>query len=67
MKPSASGFITAAELRETRKKCIRISTGSKQLDGILNGYVPKCVKQHVADLHQWFPDNEHLRDLRRVQ
>lgn len=32
-----SGFITAAELAQVRKKCVRISTGSKQLDAALNG------------------------------
>ncbi|TVY47576.1 DNA repair protein-like protein [Lachnellula occidentalis] len=32
-----SGFITAAELGHIRKRCIRISTGSKQLDAALNG------------------------------
>ncbi|TVY29740.1 Meiotic recombination protein [Lachnellula hyalina] len=32
-----SGFITAAELGQIRKRCIRISTGSKQLDAALNG------------------------------
>ncbi|KAH8601987.1 Rad51-domain-containing protein [Bisporella sp. PMI_857] len=37
MMPSASGFVTAAELGEKRKRCIRISTGSKQLDAALNG------------------------------
>jgi hypothetical protein len=31
--------MTAAELGQLRKKCIRISTGSKQLDGILSGQV----------------------------
>ncbi|CAG8957950.1 hypothetical protein HYFRA_00000292 [Hymenoscyphus fraxineus] len=36
-KKIASGFITAAELGQVRKKCIRISTGSKQLDACLNG------------------------------
>ncbi|KAH6683112.1 Rad51-domain-containing protein, partial [Halenospora varia] len=36
-QPSASGFITAAELGQVRKRCIRISTGSKQLDTCLNG------------------------------
>ncbi|KAI1002952.1 Meiotic recombination protein [Podosphaera aphanis] len=35
--PSACSFITAAELKEVRKKCVRISTGSKQLDAALNG------------------------------
>ncbi|KAM3074242.1 hypothetical protein ACMFMF_006263 [Clarireedia jacksonii] len=30
-------FITAAELGHVRKKCLRISTGSKQLDACLNG------------------------------
>ncbi|KAH8818175.1 Rad51-domain-containing protein [Hyaloscypha sp. PMI_1271] len=36
-QPTTTGFITAAELREIRKRCIRISTGSKQLDAALNG------------------------------
>ncbi|RKF60228.1 Meiotic recombination protein dmc1 [Erysiphe neolycopersici] len=35
--PTACAFITASELKEIRKKCIRISTGSKQLDTALNG------------------------------
>ncbi|PMD45128.1 Rad51-domain-containing protein [Hyaloscypha variabilis F] len=37
LSPTTTGFITAAELREIRKRCIRISTGSKQLDAALNG------------------------------
>ncbi|KAG9245179.1 DNA recombination and repair protein Rad51, partial [Calycina marina] len=37
MMPTVSGFITAAELGEKRKRCLRISTGSKQLDAALNG------------------------------
>jgi hypothetical protein len=37
-QPTTSGFITAAELAQIRKRCIRISTGSKQLDACLNGY-----------------------------
>ncbi|MCJ1420531.1 Meiotic recombination protein dmc1 [Xylographa parallela] len=36
--PSVSGFITAAELGHQRKRVVRISTGSKQLDAILGGY-----------------------------
>jgi meiotic recombination protein DMC1 len=36
--PSATGFITAMELHHQRKKVVRISTGSKQFDSILNGY-----------------------------
>jgi meiotic recombination protein DMC1 len=35
--PTASGFITAMELHHQRKKVVRISTGSKQFDAILNG------------------------------
>lgn len=54
LQPSASGFITAAELKVIRGKCIRISTGSKQLDGILNGYVVGIAKLHVTDLHSGF-------------
>ena len=36
-QPTTTGFITAAELGQIRKRCIRISTGSKQLDAALNG------------------------------
>ncbi|KAE8452729.1 hypothetical protein EG329_013001 [Mollisiaceae sp. DMI_Dod_QoI] len=32
-----AGFMTAAELGHLRERCIRISTGSKQLDAALNG------------------------------
>lgn len=35
-KPNAD-FMTGSELAEVRKRCFRISTGSKQLDHILNG------------------------------
>ncbi|KAI9735402.1 MAG: Meiotic recombination protein dmc1 [Claussenomyces sp. TS43310] len=35
--PNSDGFLTGAELLEVRKRCIRISTGSKQLDCILLG------------------------------
>lgn len=35
--PNLSGFITAGELGQIRKRCFRISTGSKQLDACLNG------------------------------
>ncbi|KAI5294755.1 Meiotic recombination protein dmc1, partial [Ascosphaera atra] len=35
--PSASGFITAMELGHQRKRVVKISTGSKQFDSILNG------------------------------
>ncbi|KAL3422593.1 DNA repair protein rad51 [Phlyctema vagabunda] len=37
MLPTANGFMTASELGQVRKRCIRISTGSKQLDAVLNG------------------------------
>jgi meiotic recombination protein DMC1 len=36
-QPYANSFMTAAELGHVRKRCIRLSTGSKQLDNILNG------------------------------
>ncbi|KAM0176804.1 hypothetical protein ACHAPF_004661 [Botrytis cinerea] len=37
--PNTAGqFVTAAEHGHFRKKCIRISTGSKQLDACLNGW-----------------------------
>ncbi len=36
-QPTAFGFVTAMELGHQRKKVVRISTGSKQLDAILGG------------------------------
>ncbi|MCJ1480795.1 Meiotic recombination protein dmc1 [Schaereria dolodes] len=36
-QPSATGFMTAMELGFQRKRVVRISTGSKQLDTILGG------------------------------
>ena len=36
-KPNFNGFITATEHGQQRKRCIRISSGSKQVDSILNG------------------------------
>ncbi|KAI9791710.1 MAG: Meiotic recombination protein dmc1 [Peltula sp. TS41687] len=36
-QPSAFGFITAAELGQQRRRVVKISTGSKQLDTILGG------------------------------
>lgn len=36
-QPSASGFVTGAEVLQTRKRCFRLSTGSKQWDAILLG------------------------------
>lgn len=38
-QPYAHTFMTALDLKEMRKRCIRISSGSKQLDSILNGYI----------------------------
>ncbi|TAQ84185.1 hypothetical protein B7494_g7485 [Chlorociboria aeruginascens] len=37
MLPTSNGFMTASELGQVRKRCVRISTGSKQLDACLNG------------------------------
>ncbi|KAI9719254.1 MAG: hypothetical protein M1812_003584 [Candelaria pacifica] len=36
-QPSAFGFITAQELGQQRRRVVKISTGSKQLDSILGG------------------------------
>ncbi|KAK4989628.1 hypothetical protein LTR50_003095 [Elasticomyces elasticus] len=41
--PTANGFITAAELGHQRKRCIRLSTGSKQFDSVLAGLVIDAV------------------------
>ncbi|KAK6520322.1 Meiotic recombination protein dmc1 [Arthrobotrys conoides] len=37
INPSGSAFVTASEYGQQRKRVIRISTGSKSLDGILGG------------------------------
>ncbi|KAF2429408.1 hypothetical protein EJ08DRAFT_278375 [Tothia fuscella] len=37
-QPNANPFMTAHEYAQIRKKVIKVSTGSKQLDGILGGY-----------------------------
>ncbi|OBT89571.1 meiotic recombinase Dmc1 [Pseudogymnoascus sp. 03VT05] len=37
MMPDANGFVTATDLAVKRKQCMKISTGSKQLDTILLG------------------------------
>lgn len=37
-QPDANGFVTATDLAVKRKQCMKISTGSKQLDSILLGY-----------------------------
>ena len=46
-QPGGSGFMTSAELLERRKRCFRISTGSKQWDGILNGGFQSCSINEV--------------------
>lgn len=40
VQPSISGFVTAVELGHHRKRVVKISTGSKQLDTILGGWAP---------------------------
>jgi RecA/RadA recombinase len=47
VQPNAD-FMTAAELAEIRKRCFRISTGSKQLDQILNGYISSASLNESA-------------------
>lgn len=46
VQPSTSGFITAVELGHHRKRVVKISTGSKQLDSILGGWALYQVKIH---------------------
>lgn len=51
VQPSTSGFITAVELGHHRKRVVKISTGSKQLDSILGGwaYYPwRCTEADTA-------------------
>ena len=36
-QPNHGGFMTGSEILEMRKRCFRLSTGSKNWDGILNG------------------------------
>ncbi|KAF2401844.1 Rad51-domain-containing protein [Trichodelitschia bisporula] len=53
-QPAGNGFMTAHELGQMRKKVIKISTGSKQLDAILGGFVPSVTPEHAADLPRGF-------------
>ncbi|TKA30941.1 hypothetical protein B0A49_13489, partial [Cryomyces minteri] len=46
-QPSFYGFITAQELGQQRKRCIKISTGSKQFDAILQGGFQTCSISEV--------------------
>lgn len=39
LQPSPKSFITALDLSEIRKRVIRVSTGSKQLDAMVGGCV----------------------------
>ncbi|KAK3076111.1 Meiotic recombination protein dmc1 [Coniosporium uncinatum] len=41
-QPAISGFITAQELGQQRRKIFKVSTGSKQLDSILGGGFQSC-------------------------
>ncbi len=36
-QPAGNGFMTAHDLAQQRKKIIKVSTGSKQLDAMLGG------------------------------
>ncbi|KAK4899926.1 Meiotic recombination protein dmc1 [Elasticomyces elasticus] len=45
--PHATKFITAAETLQLRKRCFRLSTGSKQWDGILLGGFQSCSISEV--------------------
>ena len=40
-QPTLYGFVTAQELSHQRRKVLKISTGSKQLDTILGGFVTR--------------------------
>jgi len=56
IQPNGNGFITSAELLDLRKRCFRISTGSRQWDAILLGGFQSCsinevyAKPFVRDL-----------------
>ncbi|KXL49749.1 MAG: hypothetical protein FE78DRAFT_139399, partial [Acidomyces sp. 'richmondensis'] len=45
--PNSNGFITSAELLDLRKRCFRISTGSRQWDAILLGGFQSCSINEV--------------------
>jgi len=47
LQPRAGGFITSAELGQMRKRCFRISTGSKQWDSILADGFQSCSINEV--------------------
>ncbi|KAF3939832.1 hypothetical protein ABW19_dt0204611 [Dactylella cylindrospora] len=51
LNPSGSTFVTASEYGQQRKKVIRISTGSKNLDTILGG---GFTTMSISEVHYWF-------------
>ena len=64
MQPSVSGFITAAELGHQRKRVVRISTGSKQLDAILGGYnVLLRAGEYMLICSKGIPKHEYQRGM----
>lgn len=56
MQPNGSGFITSAELLHIRKRCFRISTGSKQWDSILNeGFQSGSISEVYGEFSESIP------------
>jgi meiotic recombination protein DMC1 len=47
VKPNGAGFMTSGDLAHVRKRCFRISTGSKQWDSILNEGFQSCSISEV--------------------
>lgn len=47
VQPNGASFMTSADLAQIRKRCFRISTGSKQWDSILNEGFQSCSINEV--------------------
>ncbi|MCJ1264645.1 Meiotic recombination protein dmc1 [Lobaria immixta] len=62
-QPSISGFITAVELGQQRKRVVKISTGSKQLDSILGG---GFQSMSISEVFGEFSESEEQLYLERV-
>lgn len=60
-QPTISGFVTAVELGHMRKRVVKISTGSKQLDSILGGSVLRhlIILHPLIEAHKWLCYNEY--------
>ncbi|KFY93733.1 hypothetical protein V500_03553 [Pseudogymnoascus sp. VKM F-4518 (FW-2643)] len=59
MMPDANGFVTATDLAVKRKLCMKISTGSKQLDSILlGGFETMSISEIYGEFRTLWKDTD---------